>query len=218
LTWRGRLSNFRSVQYFNYYSSGEEVLATHTGSSSPSLWDAIVADGQLNTGGKYTWTLQEKLKGRMLTGTTLSSTYGGWGWNTITYNLSYLQSLAVPANAALVFDNQLRTLPIFAVKGGGREFNGGALFGSTGHQDALKHRDQYLAEAFPARTPPAGANPFHNSLVNRNFDMQTAFKSGWPRVRVQQEDEDWKHSDLREVAFLYTWPLFTNLVFNGNLK
>jgi hypothetical protein len=185
-----------------------------------------VADGQLNTGGKYTWTLQEKLKGRMLTGTTLSSTYGGWGWNTITYNLSYLQSLAVPANAALVFDNQLRTLPIFAVKGGGREFNGGALFGSTGHQDALKHRDQYLAEAFPARTPPAGANSVQRfELVfgpGHNFDMQSAFKSGWPRVRAleatEQDRVNWRHSDLRGVAFLYTWPLFTNFVFNGNLK
>jgi hypothetical protein len=94
-----------------------------------------------------------------------------------------------------------------------------ALFGSNGGQNAAANRDRYLAEAFPARTLPAGANAL--SILNpvaqpsRNIDMMN-LKNGWPAVRGL--DQNWRHSDLREVAYLRVHRFYDQLVTLGGLK
>jgi hypothetical protein len=119
LTWRGRFQDVpRLTQLYNFYSSGEEVLENRHDNADP--WISDIASFQLqwpvlrmpvNTLiGRWAWTLQEIMKGRVtasemtklyaegytIGGTPawlalhvanlgnssiLGSSYGGWGFN-----------------------------------------------------------------------------------------------------------------------------------------
>ena len=90
----------------------------------------------------------------------------------------------------------------------------------NGSDAAKTNRDQMLAESFPALTLPVGANKTGGLLAtnsNDNYDMQTKFEtnnsSGWPRDKQQ-----WMHSDVKNVAFLYVFNLFEAIVNSGGLK
>ena len=92
LTWNNRLSNFGSTAVYNFYSSGEEVLREYTGGYPPSelegAFDEVkyyLGTEELNAGlptGDYTWAWQEMLKGRGQFDGLISSTHGGWKFNT----------------------------------------------------------------------------------------------------------------------------------------
>src|SRR5205823_11191346 len=73
---------------------------------------------------------------------------------------------------------------------------------SKGSAAAQAHRNQLLAEMFPARTLPAGANLSPKFAppggVDRNFDMPELYKNGWPHERGNESE--WKHSDCKIVA------------------
>ena len=76
----------------------------------------------------------------------------------------------------------------------------------------------HLAEGIPALSGAAGRTNLFASAFR--FDMNTQAKTDggvWGR-----DDEDygkrWLHSDLREMAFLYTYKLFKNLVDEGVLR
>ena len=71
---------------------------------------------------------------------------------------------------------------------------------------------------FPARTLPIGANrldiiepptgPTHNVEMN-------VLETGWPASRGQ--DFLWRHSDIRDVAYVYVHRAYDQLVTLGNL-
>ena len=95
LTWNNRLANFGSATVYNFYSSGEEVLREYTNSTGgypPSelkgAGDQVIfyLENELfNIGkpvGTYTWAWQEMLKGRGQYDGLISSTHGGWKFNT----------------------------------------------------------------------------------------------------------------------------------------
>jgi hypothetical protein len=76
------------------------------------------------------------------------------------------------------------------------------------------HRNQLLAEMFPARTLPAGANNILK-LEDRNFDMPALYVNGWPAERGAIRD--WLHSDLKVVAYPYIFELFEKWTTLGAL-
>jgi len=208
LTWRNRFENLpEGINYFNFYSSGEEVLDTHVG--DPGLSD-IVTDGV----GRYAWALQEKLKGKMKTGWVLGSKYGGWGKNNKDYydENTYNATGEKVAFTWIVANNQidvngLKTMPFFD-----KHFDS-ELFvdGNVGSGYARINRTKLLAEAFPSLTLPAGG-PSGNSL-NQLFaaiDMQATFTNGWPEERGK--DKKWRHSDLRNVPYLYIYTIFEKMI------
>ena len=55
----------------------------------------------------------------------------------------------------------------------------------------------------------------------RNFDLSSAVIRGegepWPAPPVRN-DKKWRHSDLREVAYVYTHGLYDKIVELGELK
>ena len=76
LTWRNRFQNVPQLtQLYNFYSSGEEVLANRVGDTEPGLFDLLSLQVELGSGnqdgkdgmliGQNSWTLQEQLKGRV---------------------------------------------------------------------------------------------------------------------------------------------------------
>ena len=80
-------------------------------------------------------------------------------------------------------------------------------------------RNQLLAQAFPALTQPVGANytPAFSSARNHNMPEELLGPAGWPSARGQElvggtPMARWLHSDMREVAYLYTHPLFDQIV------
>jgi hypothetical protein len=69
-------------------------------------------------------------------------------------------------------------------------------------------------------TLPIGANPVPAlEAKGRNFNMQQLYENGWPAGRMNgSETNNWHHGDFRDVAYTFTYPLYTNFVFYGNLK
>ena len=83
---------------------------------------------------------------------------------------------------------------------------GNLIDNSNGSTTASANRPQLLAEMFPARTLPAGANIVSVFGNAANFDMPALYKNGWPTDRGN--DTDWKHSDVKDVAYTYIYGLF----------
>ena len=85
LTWRDRFSNSGGTAFFNFYSSGEEVLGADDGmtrSIAGVLWKELYHFlFQDEPNGSQAWVYQEKLKGRTSTGKVVGSNFGGWGFN-----------------------------------------------------------------------------------------------------------------------------------------
>jgi hypothetical protein len=87
------------------------------------------------------------------------------------------------------------------------------LVGSQGVRNTL------LCEMFPSRTLAAGRVEVQTFGGGRNINMnEETFENSWPPDRLAGLDFDWKHCDLREVAYVYVRQLFTELVNRGGLK
>ena len=102
LTWRDRFRpksspNF-STDYYDFHSSGEEVLAlddgltpSMTGIIFSQLWnylENILPGREGQPAGTKSWVYQEKLKGRLIAGKIASSKFGGWGFNSFHFKKS----------------------------------------------------------------------------------------------------------------------------------
>ncbi len=107
---------------------------------------------------------------------------------------------------------------------------------------AWKHR-RILAQMIPERTLPAGGaggsgvagepdennNPTFDviSLEDKAvlsgseiqvFDMQEK-RNGWPQSREDPvPGNGWRHGDIREVAYVYVWKSWQEIVNDGNLN
>jgi len=242
LTWSSRLTNSQNAAVYNFYSSGEEVLRDYPADPPTSL--VGIASGQFvslmeGETGEYTWAWQEKLKGLMGANYLLSSDHGGWQFNqdyetnTVVDGVSYWEPMS-PAAAAELTTVQLQTNAFFnfsATPGSSFPFNSDlALETSNGSNYAQTNQNRILSDAIPCLTLPVGANPVsklsppRNSTEN-NFDMQTVYENGWPLGRGSAQYPagttafgEWHHSDVRAVAYTFTYQLFNQMVAVGNLK
>lgn len=215
LTWRDRLSGVSRTRVYNFFSSGEEVLAppdpttpTVIGFVGGQLFNAVFGDSPC---GEKAWILQEKLKGRAISGEILGSTYGGWGfnghWNVPISDETSRRS--TPEEAALISDPELIAEPFFTP-------GSVDLYGDNGSSYAVQHRNTLLAEMVPARTRPAGGNEVVKFTLDageqRNIDLIT-LENGWPQERLNndQKQNRWLHSDANQIAYQFTWKLFERL-------
>lgn len=90
--------------------------------------------------------------------------------------------------------------------------------GSDVAADPVK-RAQLLAEAIPALSLPVGANETASLPSGRNHNMtaQYADQTHWPRGNKDPfEIPDWRHSDIREVSYLYLHRFYHQLVTISN--
>jgi hypothetical protein len=83
--------------------------------------------------------------------------------------------------------------------------------------------DQLLASGIPALSYAAGLAELDVSLWQdfRNFDMNDPEYSkvnGWPRTYGDDDELRWLHSDIKNVAYVYTWKLFDKIVEEGELR
>jgi hypothetical protein len=214
LSWNGRLDNFGSTAVYNFYSSGEEVLRTQVGPPPGNLFSLFGVqlvqwiEGQSGT---YVWAWQEKDKGRMSGNTILSSDHGGWGF----FGISSIYTTYTVAMANAIPPSELQTNAFFDMS------VDTALFttNSSGSTYAQANSNRILSDAIPAVTLPIGANPVTDSgIVALNFDMK-ANENGWPLGRLEKsEGANWHHSDIRIVAYPFTYKVFNEIVNDGGLK
>jgi hypothetical protein len=216
LTWRDRLGLRPTTTYYNFYSQGDQVLEPqpYDDTITASAW-AMYKDS-----GRYAWALSEKYKGMLPIEWMLGSGFGGWRFNIPAYPRSAVfPELIMTADDANKIDpTVLRTTPFVQFAADDAT---GLLNQTTGSQYAMLNRDKLLAYAFPALTLPTGRVRAIAFPSDKSFDMQMTFKTGkttcaqsicWPRSRLRP---DWQHSDVREVGYLYIYPLFVNLANPG---
>ena len=146
------------------------------------------------------WAAQELLKG---TGTMYLlprvRREGGWGFNPQhTVPLSQDELLKTEYT-----DEEMVTSPPFI------PFAGDWLHSTNDVTAAqvAEVRDRILADGIPALTFAVGANPVGG--VSGNYNMDSLRDDRWPSNR-----DGWFHSDLKNVAFWYTYKLFKKIV-NG---
>ena len=138
LTWADRFGDRGAAAFYNFYSSGEEVLAADEGLTrsiggvlARELYHFLFQD---EPNGTQAWVYQEKLKGRTTSGKVVGSNFGGWGFNTFQFrrapDVPGLGPLIAPsdmsagqAQAALgrFTDAVLREVPFFEPGDDGEE-------------------------------------------------------------------------------------------------
>jgi hypothetical protein len=218
LTFRDRFGSFSGATYYNFYSKGEEVLGIHRGGIK------IAGDVKdlLMDGGRNAWALQEKAKG-FLSFNYGGSDYGGWAFaspyvvTTPTGTISYSNNTTPLATANLLAPDELKVQPFFKLG------QASPLVGPDGSGWAEAHRIQLLAEAIPATTVAmggAGGKTVNPEIIatKRNLDMQNTFANGWPQERIDKGDMRWKHSDIRNVSYLYNYKIFEKLANPTGVK
>src|SRR5207302_1015857 len=135
--------------------------------------------------GIFTWAMQEKTKGRATFDGVLGSTHGGWKFNDWSYGTNSIQNPTAwwhmsPSSAALLPDSQLRTNAFFDFTTSPSNAADLVLEGPGGSGYAQTNRNRIIADAIPALTLPAGANPVPKfspqGQPTRNFNMQDEFK------------------------------------------
>jgi hypothetical protein len=236
LTWRGLFQNERlfSIAY-NFYSAGEawysgrgdEVFELH-----PTL-DWGIGTGALTDSARYAWQKQENCKGDHCTGSSLTggTPYAGWGFYTkeetggdppVTVTKPFYS--ASEANS-LPLDT-LKTAPVFRHNPPQIFGNPQALTDFSG-VDNLKTREAVLAMAIPALSPAAGGSEIKKfngystgkeDARNFNLDQDPNLRNGWPRNNSHTYKTRWLHTDLKDAAYLYTYPFYQKMVKLGQLN
>ena len=208
LTWRNRFSSMpESITYHNYYSTDEDVLATHTG--EPGAFEALI--NVIFNNSQYSWAFQEKWKGRAPKDGKGGTTTMGWGFS----KSDYLdRQVPAPANSTIT-SGMLKEAPFFD-----KTVPDGVpadLYGANKVVDLATgmSRDKLLSKAIPALTLPAGGWKGEDISImdkySRNtVDMNTN-KNGWPSTRTGDNDYRWRHSDIREIAYPFVYMIFNRL-------
>lgn len=230
LTWRDIFSpvvhnsNINVVQYF---SSGEEVLQTAT-EGVPWSTDSLPYIGET---GRNSWNISEKGKGNRQLAGNLFIGFGRGGWEFRKLKLSEIiekykilcigqtlngsacrSRVFTPTDAFKIGDDELKINPFFS------HFKDEGLYSPIlGSQRAKVGLAHIVSYDIPALSHAAGGTEITNpQLLVDKVDMNIKFKRNdnkWPRG-----NGFWYHSDFKDVAYLYTFKLYNDMVAKGNLE
>ena len=207
LTWRGRFRGLRDV--VNCYSATENVV----GNKGGLILDPV-------------WKLQEKVKGttalHVINGATVGYSQiaceGGWGVNTHyaldpRYYLLWFMKKVSELKPEEVIVHPLftpfRTEP--------ERMHATNRFEFADADEAALLRAKFLADAVPAESWAMGGNALawkESACGNLQLDTLNNMSGQWPSERSGRYARTWLHSDLKNVAYFYIYPLFDRIV-NG---
>ncbi len=230
LKWEDRFSSLPSkVNAYNFYSSGEEVLAQSDG-EVPSLLD-ITWSGIFGEPTELVWVYNEMNKGIINPNTAITNDiHGGWGFNT-----NYTPVPLQPFDANQLTATEIVATPFFnPFQQTDSEF---PLWGNVdtwiyantatantklpslpllGKNIALiKNHAKILAEAIPAHSDATGSSSLEVILGDLgDFDLNSEMINGsvWPRTNNR-----WLHGDLQGVALSYNYLLYAKCIELGDL-
>lgn len=202
LTWKGRFSRVIPVAV-NFYSSGDEVLEIYADKHNPGVGDGLGSPS--GKGKRYAWHKQELWKGRYrwyaFAGTT---EWSGWGFNEDA-EWTASRALAITDPTAFATNTVFNPCPP-------------SMTNSVNPRLVI---DAHLAQGIPALSPPTGRTNL-SSIGIPSFDMNSAeFKANaWPRTTENFADLGNRHlhSDVKDVAYFYVYPVFKKIVEVGGLR
>jgi len=217
LTWKNRFIAVTLMpKVINFYSPGEDVAENPKSSSSSIIWD-MTKNRDLDKGA---WGHQEMIKGGDGLGALpFARVQGGWGTDFGTTEIFiklYTDFINLyPEDGK----DLLQKAPIF------KRFLEQGLFGENGSQVAAEQKVQYdlLTRGIPAMSYPVAANVVSVSELSgavESFNMEASGrdKSSWP---AEGHDDDrrgrWIHSDFKNVALPYVYPMYQKMITEGAL-
>ena len=232
LTWKNLFDkpDLLDVTY-NFFSPSDEVVENPDGTEEVADWDNVWALLK----GRHAWVSGEIAKGGQskIASAAFHDHNGGWQFNfyphlTDPWSRGYVKNRFLvfprkftPQEAADEISDANLTLKPFH-----KPFLYHDLYdpekGSSvaGQPDVFRH---LLATGIPATSYAAAANAM-NPLINleRNFDMPIRFKSpeaetDWPEDSRQDEATDWLHSDFKDVALPFLYPLYQRMIHLAQL-
>ena len=217
--FKSALTNVVSV--YNYYSTGDPVFmedetvpALLTGVFHwPTLhlaWPFI----ELNiTAEAHCWQKQETHKGVEPIAGTLC---GGWGfyiWEEEVDGQYRLVKHSYLSASYMVADETITNNPVFY-------YPGTQMDNQNASQDDIWLA---LAKYVPAISSPVGGRAVH-AILGRDVDLNLdSAEQGIPRPNGWGRNsavygQKWFHSDMKDMAYFYVYPLYTELKMKGNLK
>ena len=235
--WSNCFSRVRHLgDVVNCFSAGEDVTNCPPAMTSASVLATLWAGRSVDYG---VWKTQELLKGvgwtRSLGALPMERSQGGWGFNPA-WRGRFVPSgperllggrfeLLPPEVAARITDPQLRTHPFF------RPFEQRWLHvpfiaPHSPLNDFARFRYDLLARGLPALSPAAGSTPFpvlggRSSVVNYDLEDQGRRVGGnWPAEGHGSPltRDRWLHSDFKNVALPFVYPLFQTMINRGSLR
>ncbi len=211
LTWKNRFPNVASVAY-NYYSSDDEVLELLS-TGTPEFYD-----GATDSLGRYAWHKQESYKGRFGLDNNpfawAGTSWSGWGFRRCVETVESARPYtAQEANA--IPREALTTNTVFKV------------YPSSMNTNVIPRLtlDEHLAKGIPALSKATGRILFRNENdldidlnTDRNPNGTKLHPNGWWRSGEGGLDKKWLHSDIKDAAYYFIYPIFNELVNEGGLK
>lgn len=211
LSWRGRFAGIRNA--VNCYSETEDVVGNPR--------HAVL------TVNEPVWVMQEYMKGTSLIhGANLLPPFshiaceGGWGRNAH-YPL-WCASGSTLGLSGLTREDVIVN-PLFTpFRNESERMSSTNLFSVA--DTAATPQLRALADAIPAESHAAGANAFEvrANIINKRLDLDLVSNTGlWPEEQTKKVKDgtgneitvyQWKHSDLKNLAYFYVYKLFDVLV------
>ena len=216
LGWAGHFAALLSkpgLEIYNYYSTGDEVFAENDETPGlatgvfhwPTLdleWPFVHLNLELDA---YPWQKQEVFKGVSAAG----SLSAGWGFHVWNDGLSTMRYSASEASQ-LVANGSIVTNAVF-----NRDVE--AMF-----QPTISDFDKadILASHIPAVSSPAGKVAISDVDVNRDYNLNTSSYKGqdWGRGGDHSSESGWLHSDIKNMAYFFTFRFFNELTNKGGVK
>lgn len=197
LTWKSRFSAVVPVVY-NYYSAGDEIFEIFEGMPHPF-------SGGLFNLERYAWQKQELFKGRGEPGGT---DWAGWGLAGFSLGGSWVNIYST-LTANMASREQLQESPVFLQ-------NPSSMFSQ---EISGLERDRILAKGMPALSYAMGIKGISQPSLGRNYDANIPEHrpNGWGRSGTVYGDR-WLHSDVKDMAYYYTYDLFDEVVYRGGVR
>lgn len=203
----------RAGTVYNYYSTGDPIFfesGTVPGVTTglfhwPTLsWSWPFIDFNI-TAEEGSWQKQETHKGVEPIAGTLR---GGWGFDCWYENVGgepvQMYYTAAQANA-MAANGSITNSPVFS-------------YGGTPMNNRNASWDDIwlsLAKYVPAISSPIGGMPALG-LEDHNLNG-ASYRDGWGR-QDNVYNQNWLHSDMKDMAFFYVYPLYNELVQKGMMK
>ncbi len=213
LTWKGRFSNVVTNDVYNFYSSKDEVLELYD-NGTPWAGKGLFWDFEP---GRYAWHKQESYKGRKdnVFFDWATTDWSGWGIRMINRKKrnggGKMKVRAYPPEKAnRLTREELKTKTVFSLRPASMNTN---VISRT-------VLDDHLAMGIPALSKPTGASRTLAFGPASESDLQDSefHENGWWRPGSGGLNSRWLHSDIKDAAYYYVFPVFNRIITEGDMK
>lgn len=224
LTWKELFAapDLISVLY-NFYSPSDEVVEnpdeTEEIGDIDNIWNSAVLK-------RHAWVSQEIGKGGQngVALALLDDLNGGWEFNG-EWDISLPEGYGdrtrrrTPSEAAWITDAELKSKPFH------RPFLFSELYDpdrGSGAAGLTDNRYRLLGTGIPATSYAVAANRLDKLGNVANFNMPSELMSSggsasWPQHEDALVPNEWRHSDFKDVAIQFLYPMYEKMIELGNL-